>query len=470
MKIPDPRPKTPDSSQTDTIAAISTAVGPAAIGIVKLSGPKAIEIVSKIFKHSSGKKLKDQATFSLAHGNILDTANSVIDEVLISVMKTPKSYTAEDVVEINCHGGSLATRSVLELVLDKGARLAEPGEFTKRAYLNGRLDLAQAEAVADVIEAKTKLALKAAQGQLGGVLSKKVKSLRSTLLEVIANLQAAIDFSDEDIEPAAYSSLIQKINLIISEIKKLLDSQKEGQPIREGIKTAIIGGPNVGKSSLLNALLQRERAIVTETAGTTRDLIEEIVNVQGLPLVLQDTAGIRNAFDLAEKKGVEISKEALRKADLVLLVIDSSKKLSSVERQLAEEIKDKKTITVLNKCDLKAEIAPVSLKELGLNGHIKVSALKLTGIERLKEKIFGLCFNHQIEPEEILVSNIRQAKALEKGLGSLEAAKRLLAKREPEEIIVFEINRAVQSLGQIIGEISADEVLDEIFSNFCIGK
>jgi len=455
--------------KNDTIAAISTTAGQAAIGIVRLSGPRSVEIASKIFRPTNQKDLTKQATFTMRHGAVYDTKGNRIDEVLISLMKAPRSYTAEDVVEINCHGGPISLRSVLELVLERGACLAEPGEFTKRAYLNGRIDLAQAEAVADIIQAKTKLALKSAQRQLEGKLSTAIKNLKEMLVDIMAQLQAAIDFSDEDIEPDAHPALLGKLDAVKAQLEALISTKTDGQLLKEGIKTAIVGGPNVGKSSLLNALLQRERAIVTETAGTTRDMIEEIINVKGLPLVLQDTAGIREAFDGAEKKGIGISLRILEQADLVLLVIDSTVPLGNIERELAKKAKDKKGIIVLNKSDLKPKIGAAGLKTLGMDDLARVSALKLTGLDKLKEKIVKICFGH-VEPEELLVSSIRQAKALEEGLEKINLAQGLLKRGESEEIISLEIISAIENLGQVVGGISAEEVLDRIFSQFCIGK
>ncbi|KKM94670.1 hypothetical protein LCGC14_1196040, partial [marine sediment metagenome] len=332
----------------DTIAAISTAAGRAAIGIVKISGPKAIPITDTIFLATNKKMLSRTPTFSLIHGNAIDKKKQLVDEVLVSVMRGPKSYTGEDVVEINCHGGSVALGAVLDLTLKNGARLAEPGEFTKRAYLNGRIDLVQAEAVANIIQAKTALALKAAQSQLDGRLSETIRSLRAELMDIAVQLQAAIDFSDEDIEPNDYEALLASLGDTKKKIKNLLETNAGGCLLKDGIKTAIVGGPNVGKSSLLNALLKKERAIVTETAGTTRDLIEEIIDVKGLPLVLQDTAGIRRAFDEAESIGIKLSKNALAQADLVLLVIDSSKRMGTTEKSLLKQANPENSVVVLN--------------------------------------------------------------------------------------------------------------------------
>lgn len=456
-------------SETDTIVAISTATTTAAIGIVRLSGPKSIEIVSKLFKPTTERPLKDLQSFSMIHGHILDDQKDQIDEVLISIMRGPKSYTAEDVVEINCHGGPIALRSVLEIVLQKGARLAEPGEFTKRAYLNGRIDLLQAEAVADVVAAKTKLALKTAQSQLKGNLSRYIDTLRGELIDLMAQVQASIDFSDEEIKPEDNSSLIRRSNKAKANLTKLFQTSKDAQILKEGVKTAIIGGPNVGKSSLLNALLQKERAIVTATAGTTRDIIEEVINVRGLALLLQDTAGIREAFDEAEKKGVEISKRAMAHADLILLVIDSTQSLGQIEKKLAAECKGKKVIAVYNKSDLPP--APANgYKKLGLDNYLKVSALNLDGIDALKDKIVELCFDHRIEPEELLLTSVRQAQAIEKSLEHIEQAEKLLSEGETEELVAFELTRAIDSLDLIIGKVTNDDVLNEIFSTFCLGK
>ncbi|TET54382.1 MAG: tRNA uridine-5-carboxymethylaminomethyl(34) synthesis GTPase MnmE, partial [Actinobacteria bacterium] len=444
--------------------------GQAAIGIVKLSGPSAVEIVSRIYKPTNKKSLHKQASFSISHGFVIDKKRNVIDEVLVSIMRGPKSYTAEDVVEINCHGGAIALQSVLGLILENGARLADPGEFTKRAYLNGRIDLAQAEAVADIVNAKTKLALKTAQGQLSGKLSDSVKDIRRNLIEVLTQLQASIDFSDEDIQTEGYALLTQKIDKAIKQCNKLLETFKDGQLLKQGIKTAIVGGPNVGKSSLLNALLNRERAIVTKAAGTTRDLIEEVINVKGLPLLLQDTAGIRKAFNEAEKKGIKLSQKALSDADLVLMVFDISSGLGSIENQLVMDIKDKKTIAVLNKCDLKAMIKVADIKKIGIDNIVKVSALTVEGIEDLKQKITDICFEHHVEPKEVIVGNLRQAKAIEEGVKRMGKALSLLKEKESEEIVALEIEGASESLARIIGEISNEDILNSIFSTFCIGK
>ncbi len=454
----------------DTIAAISTAAGRAAIGIVKISGPKAIPITDTIFLATNKKMLSRTPTFSLIHGNAIDKKKQLVDEVLVSVMRGPKSYTGEDVVEINCHGGSVALGAVLDLTLKNGARLAEPGEFTKRAYLNGRIDLVQAEAVANIIQAKTALALKAAQSQLDGRLSETIRSLRAELMDIAVQLQAAIDFSDEDIEPNDYEALLASLGDTKKKIKNLLETNAGGCLLKDGIKTAIIGGPNVGKSSLLNALLKKERAIVTETAGTTRDLIEEIIDVKGLPLVLQDTAGIRRAFDEAESIGIKLSKNALAQADLVLLVIDSSKRMGTTEKSLLKQANPENSVVVLNKSDLKATVAPQEIKNIGGFKTSKVSALKLTGLDKLKDKIWDHCLKKQIEPANAVVATKRQAISLENGLSYVERVETLLSNHESEELVAFELNNAISNLSEVIGEISTEEVLDNLFSSFCVGK
>ncbi len=454
----------------DTIAAISTAAGQAAIGIVKISGPKAISITDKTFSAANKKTLSSTSTFSLIHGNIIDKKKQPVDEVLVSVMRGPKSYTGEDVVEINCHGGSVALGAVLTLTLKNGARLAKPGEFTKRAYLNGRIDLVQAEAVAYIIQAKTSLALKAAQSQLDGRLSEVVRSLRAELMDIAVQLQAAIDFSDEDVEPDDYKRLLASLRNTKKRIKKLLETNAAGCLLKDGIKTAIIGGPNVGKSSLLNALLKKERAIVTEIAGTTRDLIEEIIDVKGLPLVLQDTAGIRRAFNEAESIGIKLSKNALEQADLVLLAIDASKKLGSTEKLLLKQASPEKTIVVLNKNDLRASISAEDINKHGRFKTTKVSALKLTGLDKLKNKIWDHCLKQQIEPADAVVATKRQAISLENGLSYVERVETLLSNHESEELVAFELSNAISNLSEVIGEISTEEVLDNLFSRFCVGK
>ena len=339
----------------DTIAAIATAPGEGGIGIIRLSGEKSLDITEDIFKSMSGKKIIEYKPRTLIYGHILDDGN-IIDEVLVAYMKAPYSYTKEEVIEINCHGGFISVKKILQLILSKGARLADRGEFTKRAFLNGRIDLSQAEAIIDVIKAKTDLAHNVAQNQLEGSLSNKIKDLRYKVTEILAQIEVSIDFPDEDVEHITYETLYNKSLDLRDEIKKLYNSAESGKILREGLKTVIVGKPNVGKSSLLNAILGESRAIVTDIPGTTRDIIEEFININGIPLKIIDTAGIRETEDIVEKIGVEKSRESLSNADLVIIVLDASRKLSEEDINILEDAKDKKAIVLINKTDLATAI------------------------------------------------------------------------------------------------------------------
>ena len=359
----------------DTICAISTAIGEGGIAIIRVSGDNALGIVSKIFRAKSGKDIKDMKTYTMKYGHIVDIdSDDIIDEVIISYMKGPKSFTAEDVVEINCHGGVTSTNKVLEAAIRAGARLAEPGEFTKRAFLNGRIDLSQAEAVMDLITAKTELAMKSALMQSGGSLSQRINKLREYLLNVLALIEYAVDFTedDEEVDPSIPIRVKESLESAVGDINKLLKGADEGKIIRDGLSLAIVGKPNVGKSSLLNVLLKEKRAIVTDIAGTTRDVIEEYINLDGIPVKIIDTAGIRETEDVVEKIGVERSREKINEADLILLVLDTSREIDKEDREIIEAIKDKKSIVLLNKIDLDNKIDDLILE--GLENIIKISA------------------------------------------------------------------------------------------------
>ena len=381
----------------DTIAAIATAPGEGGIGIIRISGEKSLQVAQSIFKSKSGKMIKDYNARTLIYGTVVDN-EKVIDEVLVAYMKGPNSYTAEDVIEINCHGGFISVKKILELILSKGVRLAEAGEFTKRAFLNGRIDLSQAEAIIDVIKSKTDMAHEVAQSQLEGSLAKKIKDLRMNVTEVLAHLEVSIDFAEEDVEEITYQTLEEKALELRNEIKKLYDTAESGKILRDGLKTVIVGKPNVGKSSLLNSILGENRAIVTDIAGTTRDVIEEFVNIKGIPLKIVDTAGIRETEDVVEKIGVEKSRESFSTADLVIMVLDASRKLSEEDMEILESLKNKKTIVLLNKMDLEPQIELEKIEEfVNSEDIIKISALKHQGIEELQDKIEAMVYHGSVK-------------------------------------------------------------------------
>jgi len=457
-------------SEFDTIAAISTPLGEGGIGIIRLSGKEAISIVNKIFKSPKGVNLSDVKTHTIHYGFIVDPlTRQRIDEVLVTVMRAPNTYTREDVVEINCHGGYLTLKRILELVLSQGARLAEPGEFTKRAFLRGRIDLSQAESVIDLIRAKTDQAQKIALEHLSGRLSEKINELRDSLMRVCAHVEAYIDFPEEDIDGLTEEEITQQINCLKEEIKKLIEGYEEGKIYREGLTTAIVGKPNVGKSSLLNALLMKDRAIVTEIPGTTRDIIEEYVNIKGIPLKIVDTAGIREAHDLVEAEGIKRSLKAVESAELVLLVIDSSRSIDRLDEEIINKVIHKKVIVVINKKDIKSTEfhLPESLKD---KPAVEISALNAEGIEDLKELIFNTTISGKYEKEGIVVTKLRHKLSLEKAFESLNNAHESFKNREPLEITAMFLREALNFLGQIVGVVTTEEILNLIFSEFCIGK
>ena len=458
---------------SDTIAAISTStVGSGGIGIVRISGDEAITIADRVFTAKNGKKLANAATHTIHYGNIIDGDNNIIDEVLVSVMKAPNTYTKENVIEINTHGGNLVTGRVLECVLKAGAVMAEPGEFTKRAFLNGRIDLSQAEAVIDVIKSKTDKAQEVAQNQLEGSLANKIKSLRLKVTEVLAQLEVSIDFSDEDVEDVTYKEIEEKSLELREEIKKLYDSAESGKILRDGLKTVIIGKPNVGKSSLLNSILGENRAIVTEIAGTTRDVIEEFVNIKGIPLKIVDTAGIRETEDIVEKIGVQKSKESIDSADLVIIVLDSSKPLTDEDLEILESAKSKKTIVLLNKIDLDQAIDETAIEEfVGKDNIIKISALKNEGIEQIHDKIESMVFAGDVKnSSNLVITNSRHKDALFKAYNSINDAIDGIEQRLPYDFIEVDFKNIWDYLGYINGDTVREDLLDTIFANFCIGK
>jgi len=458
------------SSESDTIAAISTPLGEGGIGIIRLSGSEAISIVSKIFHSLRGINLSDVKTHTIHYGFIIDPATGEkIDEVLVTVMRAPHTYTREDVVEINCHAGFITLKRVLDLVIEYGARLAEPGEFTKRAFLRGRIDLSQAESVIDLIRAKTEQAQKIALEHLSGRLSQKINELRDSLMKVCAHVEAYIDFPEEEIDGMTAEEIIGEISRIKNEIKYLIDGYEEGKIYREGLTTAIVGKPNVGKSSLLNALLMKDRAIVTEIPGTTRDIIEEYVNIKGMPLKIVDTAGIRQAHDLVEAEGIKRTLRAVEVAELVLLVLDSSRPINSLDEEIINRISGKKVIVVVNKKDIKNKEfqLPESLEDKPM---VEISALTGEGIEELKELIFNTTITGRYVQEGLVVTKLRHKQALDKALDALNNAINNFKENEPLEITAMFLREGLSFLGQIVGAVTTEEILDLIFSEFCIGK
>lgn len=457
----------------DTIAAISTSISSSGIGIIRISGEDSIGIADKLFKSKYKKSLESVKTHTIHYGDIINPLdNEKIDEVLVSVMKEPNTFTKENIVEINCHGGVIVVQKILGLVLSNGARLAEPGEFTKRAFLNGRIDLSQAEAVIDIITAKTDLSLKSSVNQLDGSISKKIKDIRHSLIELIAHIEASIDYPEYDIEEISNDNVIRDMNSIEEDISKLLDTSDNGKIIREGIKTVIVGKPNVGKSSLMNTLLREDRAIVTDIAGTTRDVLEEYMNIKGIPLRIVDTAGIRNTEDIVEKIGVSKSKELLKDADLIIMMMDASSGFSSEDQSIIDLIKDKKSIVLLNKVDLDIKTSVEEIKEY--NKHldiIPISVKNEQGIEQIEEKIKDLFFLGNIQlNDNIYITNVRHKTSLENALRSIEAVKESIKCGMPEDCWSIDLKNVYDYLGEITGDSVGENLIDQIFSQFCLGK
>jgi tRNA modification GTPase len=459
----------------DTIAAISTPLGEGGIGIVRLSGKDSLEIVETIFTSPKKTGLRDVASHKLSYGHIHDpSTGEKVDEVIVTVMRSPHSYTREDIVEINCHSGMVTLRRILELTLKGGARLADPGEFTKRAFINGRIDLSQAEAVLDLIRSKTDESRRIAMEQLQGGLSEKITVLRDKLKGLCAHVEAYIDFPEDEIEIASRNEIVKSSDEIVKELKKLLKTYDEAKFFREGLATAIVGRPNVGKSSLLNALLQKDRAIVTPIPGTTRDVIEEYLNINGLPLRIMDTAGIRDVQNVAEKEGVKRSLRSIENADFVIAVFDSSEPFQDEDFEVIEKIKGKPLIIVMNKCDLplvsdKSVIASsFSPRDVLI---LDISALSGTGLEELKDRIFTSALKDWKEEREgVLVTNLRHKIALENAETSLGRVLSGFEENKPLEIIALELRESLDSIGEIVGAVTTEDILDSIFKNFCIGK
>jgi len=455
----------------DTIAAIATALGEGSIAVVRVSGPEAINSVAKLFR--SKLDLGEAASHTVQYGWIIDPqSDRRIDEVLVTVMKGPRSFTAEDVVEISTHGGIVAVKSVLELVLRHGVRLAEPGEFTKRAFLNGRIDLAQAEAVIDLIRSKSDRAFQVARRQAEGAVSKKIFPLRQQLIELIAHVEVNIDYPEHDVEDVTAELIRSNCRQVREEVNELLQRSNEGKILREGIVTAIVGRPNAGKSSLLNALARENKAIVTDIPGTTRDIVEESVSLSGIPLRLLDTAGIRETEDVVEQIGVERSHGALNDADLILLVLNRHEELHEDERKLLQQLKDRSTIIVVNKIDLPERLDTAEIeRDYPSERIVYLSAKEGQGIEQLERAVTGMFFSGAVESGDITyVSNTRHITLLHQTRQSLEDAIQATSEGVPIDLIQIDITASWESLGQILGDAAGDSLLDQIFSQFCLGK
>lgn len=455
----------------DTIAAISTPLGEGGIAVIRVSGDGAVAAVESVFHGKS--RLSQVATHTVHYGWIQDPATETrIDEVLVTVMRAPRSFTMEDVVEVSCHGGFISVKKVLDLLLEHDVRLAEPGEFTKRAYLNGRIDLSQAEAVIDLIRAKSDRAYKVAMKQSEGSLSKQIKALRHDLVELMAHIEVNIDYPEHDVEEMTNAFIKEKCTLAMDRIGQLLNTAQQGKILREGIVTAIIGKPNVGKSSLLNTLAQENRAIVTDIPGTTRDVIEEFVNVNGIPLKLLDTAGIRETSDIVEQIGVEKSRSALADADLILLVFNGAEELQPDEIALMDQLKDKQTIVIVNKLDLPQQLEIEQLtSRFPAERVVRMSLLEQQGIIDLEKAIASIFFSGQVESSDLTyVSNVRHISLLKKSNSSLKEAYQATEAFVPIDMVQIDIRNAWEFLGEIIGDSVGDSLIDQIFSQFCLGK
>lgn len=456
----------------DTIAAIATAYGEGGIGIIRISGPDTLFVLNRLFipQNPNNFSLTNR---QMTYGYIKDPdTGRIVDEVLCVYMKSPYTYTREDVAEINCHGSMVSLRKTLELTIKNGARLAEPGEFTKRAFLNGRLDLSQAEAVIDLIKAKTDKSFDVAMEQLEGKLSENIKDIRAELMDLLVNLTVNIDYPDEDIEELTYVQIEKNILHIGDMVEKLLDTSDSGKIIREGLNVAIIGKPNVGKSSLMNELLREKRAIVTEIPGTTRDTIEEIINIKNIPVRLTDTAGIRETEDKIEKIGIEKSKKSFNEADLILFVMDSSRRISDEDWEIINYIGNRRAIVLMNKMDLGQIWYEEEISKFLPNSIIlQTSIVENQGIEKIEQEILNMVYSGNIsQNESLLVTNIRHKELLERAADSLKDALNMTQAKEAMDFIEVDVKNAYAYLGEIIGETVSDDIIKEVFSRFCLGK
>lgn len=436
-----------------------------------MSGKNCFDVLQKIFKPKNVQNIDDIKGYTIKYGNIVDGEN-IIDEVLVSYFKAPKSYTTENMCEINSHGGNIVLKKILELCLKNGAELAEPGEFTKRAFLNGRIDLLQAESVIDIINAKSDKELKTGVKQLEGFLSNEIAKIKQEILDVMVNIEVAIDYPEYDVDEVTNKQISDMLDSVEKKLKKLENSFDNGKIIKEGIKTAIVGKPNAGKSSLLNAILKEDRAIVTEIEGTTRDTIEEFVTINGIPLKLVDTAGIRKAKDEVEKIGISKSREIAREADLIIAIFDSSKDLTDEDMEILNLIKGKKVIILLNKIDLNPKIDENDSRLLAVSHDIiKVSALNNLGIDKLYEKITNLFNLDQINLDnDVLITNLRQKNLITKAIEHIQETKNTMSNNMPLDIVAISIKEILEDLGSITGDEVSEDIIDEIFSKFCLGK
>lgn len=456
--------------ELDTIVAISTAMGEGAIGIVRLSGPEALPIINKLFQ---GKDLSKVTSHTIHYGHIVNSEGKILDEVMVTLLKAPKTYTREDIVEINCHGGIVALQRILEACLHQGARLAEPGEFTKRAFLNGRIDLSQAEALMDLIQAKTGRAMDASLNQLQGSLSNAIRQLRNEMLNCLAQVEVSIDYPEyDDVEEISSQKMIETANEVKEKVTKLLEKAQSGKLFREGIETAIIGRPNVGKSSLLNYLTGSDKAIVTDIAGTTRDTIEEYINVRGVPLHLIDTAGIRETDELVEQIGVEKSRRIMAEADLIILILNQSESLTEIDKELLKLTKGKKRIVLLNKTDLPSQIDKEDLLHyLDKEEWIALSVTNEKGLDKLEDRISQLFYEGNLEANDInYLLNSRHTHLLHEVVKCLNEVILACQMNVPIDLVQIDFTRAWELLGEITGDSVQDELLDQLFSQFCLGK
>ncbi len=463
------------SSEQDTIAAIATALGEGGIGIVRLSGPKALSIAEQVFEAKKKKKISEQKNFTVRYGHVMaqnGPSKKIVDEALLTVMRSPKSYTGEDVVEISTHGGQAVLQKVLALAVQAGARLAEPGEFTRRAFLNGRMDLLQAEAVLDLIQAKTAQTLRWASSQLEGSFSHQMQRIKQTLLELLSHLEADVDFPDDFPDTDPLKQIEKKLTAVRTDIRTLLDNSRLGFLAKRGLQVAIWGRPNVGKSSLLNQLTQISRSIVTPYPGTTRDVVEEETVIGGFPVRLQDTAGVQETEDPIEKEALDRSRKAMNGADLVLFVLDASQNLRPQDRALYEECREKAMILVLNKSDLPAKMTAKDVQALGVSSAVVLcSCTAGKGIDPLRQEILRFMTQGIAEiPDEVVVSTVRQKELLKRASVDLDRALEACAKRLSSEFIAADVRQALDQLGKLVGEIVTDDVLEILFSKFCIGK
>lgn len=458
-------------TENSTIAAIATAPGTGGIGIIRVSGEASIEIVDSIFRSPSDKKLSKQKSHTIHYGHIIDPVNKeVLDEVLVMLMKGPRTYTGEDTVEINCHGGPYVEKRILEEVLKSGALMAEPGEFSKRAFLNGKMDLSQAEAVMDLIASRSKMSQRASMEQLRGGLAVDIERYRSVLLDMVTMIEANIDYPEYDVEEITMETLEIKTGVLFEELTQLYATADSGRMIREGIRTAIAGRPNVGKSSLMNRMLRYERAIVTDIPGTTRDVLEEFIDFGGIPMRLADTAGIRDTDDVVEQIGVDRARQYLEESDLVLMLLDAGSRIREEEKEILRQIQEKPHIIVMNKVDIvdKTEVPKEICEEKNI---VWISAKEGTGMEELQKMILDLFFAGSVAAaEQSMISNLRQKEALKRAILSLESAKNSIHMMLPQDVLMIDYTECYNALGEISGHSLKDDVIDEIFKRFCLGK